>query len=152
MATTRPKSKPKPRSRSRTKSEQGPAESGTRTFFDGLQAREREPILKGESGTLRFDLTGGPELERWYVTIADGTVAVSHRASHADTIVRVDRELFDRIAEGTANAMTAQLRGVLVAEGDLHLLMVFQRLFPGPPRSSTVRRPAAADSAERSHR
>jgi hypothetical protein len=40
---------------------------------------------------------------------------------------------------GTANAITAQLRGDLVVEGDMHLFMVFQRLFPGPPRSVTER-------------
>ena len=36
---------------------------------------------------------------------------------------------------------------VLVVEGDLHLLMVFEQLFPGPPRSSTVHRPVADASA-----
>jgi hypothetical protein len=147
MATTRPKTGPK----SRPKPEQRPADSGARSFFDGLERTGQQPIFKGESGTLRFDLSGGPELERWYVTIADGTVTVSQRASRADTIVKVDGELFDRFAVGTANAMTAQLRGVLVAEGDLHLLMVFQRLFPGPPRSSTARRPSATDRTETPH-
>ncbi len=141
MATTRPKAK------SRSKPE--PADSGASSFFQGLQDKGHEPILKGESGTLRFDLTGGPAPERWYVTIADGNVTVSHRTNRADTVVRVDGELFERIATGAANAMTAQLRGVLVAEGNLHLLMVFQRLFPGPPRSSTGRRSAAAVGTDR---
>ena len=47
--------------------------------------------------------------------------------------MRADKELFDRLASGTANAMAAALRGVVDAEGDLQLIVQFQRLFPGPP-------------------
>jgi hypothetical protein len=36
---------------------------------------------------------------------------------------------------GKANAMAATLRGVIVPEGDLGLVISFQRLFPGPPAS-----------------
>jgi putative sterol carrier protein len=146
-AQSTPKVKPNPKAGSG-----GPAHSGTRTFFEGLQQRGHEPILKGESGTLRFDLSGGSQLEHWHVTISDGDVTVSHRRSRADTMLRVDRELFNRIAEGRANAMAAQLRGALAAEGDLHLLMVFQRLFPGPPGSSTRRRPATVVRSDRPNR
>ncbi len=141
MKATR--SKAKARSRAR----RAPALGTTATdrFFENLHARGNEPILKGESGVLRFDLSGGAELERWYVTVADGNLTVAHRGGRADTVVKADRELFDRISEGTDNALAAQLRGALVVEGDLHLLMTFQRIFPGPPKST---KPPPISSAE----
>ena len=109
------------------------------SFFNALATEGGVPLLRGESGTLRFDLTGGAKLERWYVTVADGVVTASRRGGHVDTVVRMDRPLFDQIIRGTQNAMASQLRGSVDVEGDLHLMMVFQRLFPGPP-SSTGRR------------
>jgi len=130
------------KSQPRRKREREPTDSGTRAFFAGLQDRGYEPILKGDSGTLRFDLSRQSGLDHWYVTVAHGNITVSHGRGRADTTVKADGELFDRIAQGTANAVAEQLRGVLVVQGDLHLLMVFQRLFPGPPRSSAGTRPA----------
>jgi len=147
MAT--PRAKPTPRTLSRP--EGGAADSGTRSFFGDLQDRGHEPILNGESGTLRFDLGGGGRSEHWYVAIADGDVTVSHRRGPADTIVRADRDVFERMAQGTVNAIAAQLRGTLVVEGNLHLLMVFQRLFPGPP-TSTGRPPPEVERSGRTRR
>jgi len=74
MATSHRRSDTKPK----PKSEPGPEESGTRWLFEGLQDRGYEPILKGESGTMRFDLSRGSRLERWYITVANGKVTVSH--------------------------------------------------------------------------
>ncbi len=134
----------KPATKPKASSAQDQADSPTRAFFERLQDRGFDPILQGDSGTLRFDLSRPSGLERWYVTVSRGKIAVSHARSGADTVVKVDGELFDRVAAGTANAFTAQFRGVLEVEGDFHLLMVFQRLFPGPPRQSTGVRPAVA--------
>jgi hypothetical protein len=47
------------------------------------------------------------------------------------------------------NAMAAALRGALVPQGDLALVISFQRLFPGPAAS---RAKAGAGSRERSAR
>jgi len=105
-----------------------------------------QPLLHGESGTLRFDLSDAAGFERWYVTFANGTVMVSHRASRVDTVVRMDASLFNEITRGAANAIASQLRGAIDVEGDLHLMLVFQRLLPGPP-SSTGRRPAIEGTA-----
>jgi hypothetical protein len=132
---TKPATKPSPGSAKQVA-------TGARSFFNALQDRGYEPILQGESGSLRFDLSRESELERWYVAVAHGNITVSHARSRADTVVKVNGELLDQIAEGTANCLTAQLRGVLEVEGDLHLLMVFQRLFPGPPRRSADTPPA----------
>ena len=111
------------------------AQDPTRAFFDDLAVREHEPFLKDASGTLRFDLVDGRRVEHWYVAVDHGDVTVSHEQVAADTVLRIDRSVFDRIASGGMNAMAAALRGVLVPEGNLSLFMVFQRLFPGPPRS-----------------
>jgi putative sterol carrier protein len=107
----------------------------TTTFFDTLAERGHEPLLRSTSGTLRFDLRDGNRLERWHVNVSKGDVAVSRRNAKADAVVRVDKVLFDRIAAGSVNPMAAFLRGVVGAEGDLKLVIMFNRLFPGPPRS-----------------
>lgn len=125
------------------------AKDPTRSFFEDLAERGHEPLLKDASGTIRFDLVDGRRVEHRYVSIDKGDVAVSHENAEADAILRIDRSVFDRIASGRMNAMAAALRGVLVPEGNLSLFMVFQRLFPGPPRSRATGR---ADGRERSRR
>ena len=111
----------------------------TTQFFDDLAARGHVPLLTSTSGTLRFDLEGGGAIAHWYVTIKKGDVSVSHAAAGADCVVRIGKELFDRMAAGTANAMAASLRGLMAPVGDLRLLVQFQRLFPGPPGGSADR-------------
>jgi len=132
-----------------SKTKQKPAQGRARSFFDDLAARGHEPLLKDASGTLRFDLVDGRRVEHWYVSVDRGDVTVSHRNAVADTVLRTDRALFDQIASGRMNAMAAVLRGALVPEGDLGLLMVFQRLLPGPPRSRVGRRTVARERSRR---
>ena len=108
------------------------AQSPTAAFFDDVAQRGREPLLKSASGTIRFDVVDGGRVEHWRVTIEDGDVAVSRAKSRADAVVRVDKAMSDKLVSGRMNAMAAVLRGDLVPEGDLHLLLLFQRLFPGP--------------------
>ena len=108
----------------------------TSEFFSGLAARGQVPMLRSSGGTIRFDLEDGDRVEHWYVTIKRGTVTVSHDRGDADCAVSASKELFDRLASGTANAMAAALRGLVQAGGDLSLLISFQRLFPGPPADS----------------
>lgn len=114
----------------------------TTDFFESLGARGREPLLRRVSGTLRFDLADGAEVSSWHVAISDGDLTVSREKQAADCVVVCDRELFDRLASGTANAMAATLRGLLDADGDLSLVILFQRLFPGPPPGNDQREPA----------
>jgi hypothetical protein len=119
-----------------------PLRDPTREFFAGLERRGREPMLQRTTGTLRFDLADGGEVEHWYVGIRKGVLTVTHDEGHADCVVRADKELFDRLASGTANAMAAALRGVVEPSGDLQLIVQFQRLFPGPPRGCDEREEA----------
>lgn len=106
----------------------------TGRFFQGLAERGHEPLLANASGTLRFDIADGGRVERWLVSIQDGDVSVSKRSSSADSVLRVDRAVFDRLVTGEANATAGVLRGLVEPRGDPGLLLQFQRIFPGPPR------------------
>jgi putative sterol carrier protein len=106
----------------------------TTEFFNQLEARGHQPALEKATGTLRFDLTDGKRKTRWLVAIERGDVAVSHRNAKADCVARADKRMFDAIVGGEQNAVAAMLRGELSVEGDRELMVLFQRLFPGPPR------------------
>jgi putative sterol carrier protein len=92
-------------------------------------------LLHEATGSVRFDLVRGEEIDHWLVAMSVGEVTVSRANVGADCVVRTDKALFDGIASGKVNAMAALLRGELSAEGDLELLLRLQRLFPGPPGS-----------------
>ena len=108
----------------------------TETFFGELAAHGHQPLLKSASGTVRFDVVDGERTQHWHVTIRNGGVSVSRRNASADAVLRLDRDTFEAMTAGTVNAMAAVLRGDLVPEGDLGLILLFQRLFPAPPPSA----------------
>ena len=107
----------------------------TAEFFDALVERGHEPQLEKATGTVRFDLRDGKKIDRWLVSIVKGDLAVSRRNVGADFVVSTGKAVFDDIASGKTNAMAALLRGAISVEGDTQLMVLFQRLFPGPPRS-----------------
>jgi putative sterol carrier protein len=107
----------------------------TTEFFDKLARRRHEPLLKKVTGTMRFDLMQGTRTDHYFVVVKHGAVAVSDENVEADCVVRAERSLFDSIASGEENLMAAMLRGALTFQGNAHLLLAFQRLFPGPPSS-----------------
>jgi putative sterol carrier protein len=115
----------------------------TAEFFDALVERGHEPLLENATGTVRFDLKDGRKTDRWLVAVVKGDLAVSRRNLRADCVISADKALFDGIASGKTNALAALLRGALRLEGDVELMTLFQRLFPGPARSRK-RRPTAA--------
>lgn len=102
-------------------------------FFDELASRGHEPLLQRGTGTIRFDVRDGEEIDRWRVSMMGETIEVKHGGGSADCVVRAERALFSRIVSGRTNAMAAMLRGVLTVEGDAVSLVLFQRLFPSPP-------------------
>jgi putative sterol carrier protein len=114
----------------------------TAEFFAQLGERGREPLVKNATGTLRVELAHGKRTERWLVALDKGEIAVSRRNAAADSVVRTTKALFDRMATGEANAMAATLRGEIDGEGDLALILLFQRLLPGPPAKRRKRRRA----------
>jgi putative sterol carrier protein len=121
----------------------------TTEFFNELGSRGHEPQLQGATATFGFDLLQGKAVDRWFVSVKKGHLAVSKRTTRADCTVRTTRAVFERVAEGEQNAMAALMRGEIELEGNWTLLVQFQRLFPGPAKSrrSRSRRIAAARRA-----
>jgi putative sterol carrier protein len=107
----------------------------TDALFEDLRRRGHEPLLGQAQGTIRFELENARS-RRWFVEVDKGDVVVSHANRRADCTIRADEGLFDRIARGEINAMAAVLRGAVTIEGDPELIMLFQRLFPGPPQDT----------------
>ena len=109
--------------------------SASTTFFEDLAKTGHVPLMQRVKGTMRFDLDDDGGIEHWYVTIDKGDVKVSKKRTSADVVVNTDRSLLDDMVQGRVNATAAALRGLVAAEGNLGLLMLFQRLFPGPPKT-----------------
>jgi hypothetical protein len=114
-----------------------PKADPTQAFFKALEARGHEPLLGNVTGTLRVEVVDGDTLEHWHIDVNKGSVRVTRKNTRAGAVVRIPRALCDQIASGRENAMAAMLRGELVPEGDLRLVMLFSRLFPGPPRRAS---------------
>jgi putative sterol carrier protein len=110
----------------------------TKDFFNNLRRSGHQPLLRKTSGSVRFDLADGDGVESWYLTVKRGSIAVSHKKTEADAVVSCDKALFNRMIRGEANAMAAALRGLIVAQGDLGLVLSVARLF----RGATDARPA----------
>ena len=122
-------------------------------FFAEVK-NKHEPSLRRIRGTIRFDLVNGSRsgsrngsregshggangADHWTVSIDKGDLSVSRRGGNADSIVRTDRKLFERIITGQANAMASMLRGLVQVEGDPELAALAGRLFT----ASGMRRP-----------
>jgi hypothetical protein len=117
---------------STAKGERQPRHGAAVTFLEDLGRRGHVALLAKVSGRIRFDLVAGRDIDSWLLTIVDGAVTVSHDAGSADCTIRGERSLFDELASGRANMMSAVLRGALACAGDLDLVLAIQRTFPGP--------------------
>jgi putative sterol carrier protein len=102
-------------------------------FFHALRSRGHEPLVRDATATVRFDITQGKQTDRWCLGINQGDLQVSSGDCEADCVVGADRSLFNGLISGEVNAMAAMLRGELTVSGDPDLLVLCQRLFPGPP-------------------
>ena len=115
-------------------------------FMDDVASRGHEPSLAKATGTVRFEVVDGRRTERWLLTVTKGEVAVSRGNAPADvTCARRGRCSSDR--PGKVNAMAALLRGAVHDRGRPELLVLVQRLLPGPRASR--RKGRAAGSAGR---
>jgi len=120
--------------------------SATDAFFQDLGRTGHLPLLQRVKGTMRFDLDDDGGFEHWYVAIDKGDLKVSRKRTSADAVVNTDRSLFDDMIQGRVNATAALLRGLVSIDGNIGLVMLFQRLFPGPPRAKAAK-PAARAGA-----
>ncbi len=118
-------------------------------FFYELGRRGHEPSLEKAKGSIRFDLVAGSRTDRWLVTLDKGDVSVSRRNITADCVVRTDRTLFDGMVTGDVNGMAAYLRGELTFEGDPELLVLIQRVLPGPATRGARRRSTGGGRGQR---
>jgi SCP-2 sterol transfer family len=113
----------------------------TSAFFEELASRAHEPVLARTSGTLRIDVADGDRVDHWFVTIRKGDIDVSRKRGRADSVLGLDRTLADEIFSGGTNVIARMLRGQVHIEGDLAVMMQFQRLLPRPAGSREL--PAA---------
>jgi hypothetical protein len=102
-------------------------------FFERLSAGGPGTLPPRMRGSLRIDLGSGATTERWFLTIGKDAVSVSHRNAKADAVIGTSKDLFEGMVTGKVNAMAGALRGVVSLEGDPTLLVLFQRVLPGPP-------------------
>ncbi len=109
-----------------------PQPDPTTRFFEALAAHSHEPLLRKAAGSTRFDLVAGRKIDRWFVTVDKGDIAVTRQPRQADCVITVDKAVFDKVAAGKLNAVAAVLRGDIQVDGDWRLLVRMQRLFPGP--------------------
>jgi hypothetical protein len=108
-------------------------------FLLALGAR-RSVLSPHVRGTLRIDLVTEDRVERWFVTMAGGDVAVSRESRPADGVFTTSPELFDRLVRGETPATAALLRNEATFAGpNPRLILSFQRLFPSPPGSGDPR-------------
>lgn len=112
----------------------------TTKFFEELDRRGYEPLLRKTSGTLRFDLHEGAHTTHWMVMIDRGKLRVSQEDLEADTIVGTSPGLFEDLAAGREHGIAAILRGDMTVSGDPRLIVQLERLFPGDPDSRGPRR------------
>jgi putative sterol carrier protein len=105
-------------------------------FFEELERQGHVPLLEKANGTLRFDVVDGRRTAHWFVTSKKGDVTVSRQGDAPDCTVKADRELFEDITRGKVNAFAATLRGEVEIGGDPELMVLFQRVLPGPAGSA----------------
>ena len=118
----------------------------TKEFFADLEDNTYQPLLEKISGLLRFELDDGKRVEQWHVDVRNGNVTVAHNPKsgdadlvpEADCVMITSKRLFDNLAAGRKNAMASVLRGELVVDGDIQLLLMFQRVLPSPPGPANV--------------
>lgn len=104
----------------------------TTEFFDRLSRRGHEPLLAEMTGTVRFDLGHDGRVDRWFVGVRRGNLGVSRQEQRAESVVSLDKSLFDLVVCGREHLYAAWVRNDVRVEGDVLLARLMQRVFPGP--------------------
>jgi putative sterol carrier protein len=111
----------------------------TAEFFDELNRRRHEPMLKRLSATLRWDIIDGDRTEHRLVRIDHGDLRVTMSEEPAECVIIADRAVCNDVIKGRTSALAALLRGAVTIEGDRELMVLAQRLFPRQRAVSTGR-------------
>jgi putative sterol carrier protein len=111
------------------------ASDPTGAFFERLTHYGHDPSLEQAKGAVRFDITDGGRTDRWLVTIDHGDVSAAPAEAGGTCVVYADRDLFNGIVTGKVNGMAAMLRGAIRFDGDMELVVLLRRLFPGRPQT-----------------
>jgi hypothetical protein len=116
-------------------------------FFAQLQRRGIDPLLAKASGTVRFDIADGEDVETWFVQLHGGEIDVTRQSDEDVTsTVRCSKRLFESICSGSTNAMAAMLRNEMTLDGNAELLLLLGRVFPGPATSTHPRAVTGVDA------
>lgn len=105
----------------------------TGEFFARLVRHGHERLPRKTSCSIRFDLTEAGRTEHWLVTIDRGAVRVTREERDADTVIRADQGLFERMARGEVKPLPAWLRNDITTEGMFRYVILLERLFDPPP-------------------
>jgi len=118
--------------------------TSTAEFFDDLNRRGHEPLLKRVAATVRFDITDGDRTEHRLVRIDRGDIRVAVSDEPADCGITAGRRVCDDVVSGRTSALAALLRGEAADQGPPALMVLMQRLFPREPATSVPRRAVPA--------
>ncbi|MEV4196731.1 hypothetical protein [Micromonospora globbae] len=116
-----------------------------RAFFESLPRRAGAVVPARVEGTLRIDLVGGGDVERWWVTVGSRGVEVGRRQRPAQAVLTLRPVLFDRFVAGQTPVVAALLRNEATFAGDVRLILTFQRFFPAPSGTEDPRVRACQD-------
>ncbi|MEU1605819.1 SCP2 sterol-binding domain-containing protein [Micromonospora matsumotoense] len=105
----------------------------TEEFFASLPARAPAILRAPVTGTLQIDLTTDHRTDHWLVRLSPGKAVVDRARGPADAVWSSSADLFERLATGTAQSLSAVLRNESTFSGNVMLLLVFRQFFPTPP-------------------
>ncbi|WP_433529526.1 amylo-alpha-1,6-glucosidase [Micromonospora sp. CA-263727] len=100
-------------------------------FFTGLASSSVGRLPATPTGLLRFDFvaaSGGTDT--WFVRLCGGRARARRDGGRADCRVEMRAEVFERLLAGGDQVVAMLFRGVVSVEGELALLLLFQRLLP----------------------
>jgi putative sterol carrier protein len=117
-------------------------------FLEFLESHHRhEPMLERVTGTVRFEITDGEQIDRRLIRIVHGDIQVAVSDEPADCVITAPRAVCDDVVSGRTSALAAILRGAAAVDGDLELMVLAQRLFTA---SQAASRPGAVAAGRRS--
>lgn len=116
-------------------------------LFERISRLGRVDALADVDGRLRFDIHAAGRIEHRAIIVHRGQISVAGEVDDPDCVVDMDKELLDQMASGRSNAMTALLRGDMMVSGDVRLLVLLERLLPGPAGAHGPRRTSQSKGA-----